>query len=162
MKILLAVDESNFSQAATQALVDEIKPAKAEIRVLTVVDLINYFASDEAAKAYLPNLNEIRRERLKKAGELLDRIASPLRSEGFQVSSGIAEGDTRTRILEIAEQWGADLIVLGSHGRRGLDRALIGSVAEAVARHARCSVQIVRSRANQVPRSEVPGSEGQI
>lgn len=154
MKILLAIDESSFSQAAIQALVDEIKPATAEIRVLTVVDLINYFATDEAAKTYLPNVEEIRRERLKKAGELLDRISSRLRSEGFQVSSGIAEGDARTRILEIAEQWGADLIVLGSHGRRGLDRALIGSVAEGVARHARCSVQIVRSRVNQVPRSQ--------
>lgn len=154
MTILLAIDESSFSQAAVQAVIDEIKPANTEVRVLTVVDLINYFANDDAAKAYLPELEEIRRERLKKAGELLDQITSRLQAEGFQVSGGIAEGDARARILEIADEWGADLIVLGSHGRKGLNRALIGSVSEAVARHARCSVEIVRSRSSQFDHAE--------
>jgi nucleotide-binding universal stress UspA family protein len=49
-------------------------------------------------------------------------------------------------ILDTAKKWGADLIVLGSHGRRGLDRFLLGSVSEAVAIHAACSVQVVRGR----------------
>jgi nucleotide-binding universal stress UspA family protein len=47
-------------------------------------------------------------------------------------------------ILDTAAKWHADLIVIGSHGRKGLDRFLLGSVSEAVARHAPCSVQIVR------------------
>ena len=47
-------------------------------------------------------------------------------------------------ILDEAGQWGADLIFAGSHGRRGLDRFLLGSVSEAVALHAPCSVEVVR------------------
>jgi nucleotide-binding universal stress UspA family protein len=52
-------------------------------------------------------------------------------------------------IVDRAAEWHADLIVLGSHGRHGLDRFLIGSVSEYVARHAPCSVEIVRMPANQ-------------
>lgn len=48
------------------------------------------------------------------------------------------------RDLEQASKWGADLIVLGSHGRKGLKHFLLGSVSETVARHAICSVEIVR------------------
>jgi nucleotide-binding universal stress UspA family protein len=49
-------------------------------------------------------------------------------------------------ILDEVEKWGADLIVLGSHGYRGWRRFLLGSVSHAVATHARCSVEIVRRR----------------
>jgi nucleotide-binding universal stress UspA family protein len=47
-------------------------------------------------------------------------------------------------ILKEAADWGADLIVLGSHGRRGFSRFLLGSVSEAVASHAPCSVEVIR------------------
>jgi nucleotide-binding universal stress UspA family protein len=47
-------------------------------------------------------------------------------------------------ILQDADEWGADLIVCGSHGRRGLSRFLLGSVSEAIATHAKCSVEIIR------------------
>jgi nucleotide-binding universal stress UspA family protein len=54
------------------------------------------------------------------------------------------EGEPRSFILDEAKAWGADLIVLGSHGRQGWDRLLMGSVAESVALHAHCSVEVVR------------------
>jgi nucleotide-binding universal stress UspA family protein len=53
-------------------------------------------------------------------------------------------GDPRSVILDTAKTWQADLIALGSHGRHGLDRFLMGSVAESVAVHAHCSVVVVR------------------
>jgi nucleotide-binding universal stress UspA family protein len=53
-------------------------------------------------------------------------------------------GDPRIHILEHAKHWPADLIALGSHGRRGLDRALMGSVSEAIAIHSACSVEVIR------------------
>jgi nucleotide-binding universal stress UspA family protein len=56
-------------------------------------------------------------------------------------------------ILDDAEKWPADLIVLGSHGLKGLNRFLLGSVSDAVSRHAACSVQVVRVRV-VVDRSE--------
>jgi Universal stress protein family len=52
----------------------------------------------------------------------------------------------KTIILDEATQWGADLIVLGSHGRRGAERFLMGSISEAVAMHAHCSVEVVRMK----------------
>jgi nucleotide-binding universal stress UspA family protein len=56
----------------------------------------------------------------------------------------VEKGDPRAVIVDHAARWNADLIVLGSHGFKGLDRLLIGSVSEAVLRHAPCSVEIVR------------------
>ncbi len=64
MKILLAIDDSRFSEAATQAIIEQIKAEDAEVRVLTVVDLINYFTSEKAAEAYIPNITEVRLARL--------------------------------------------------------------------------------------------------
>lgn len=53
-------------------------------------------------------------------------------------------GNPKAKIIDTAVEWHADLIVLGSHGRTGLERFLTGSVADAVARHAHCSVELVR------------------
>jgi nucleotide-binding universal stress UspA family protein len=53
-------------------------------------------------------------------------------------------GDARQVILDEATDWGADLIVLGSHGYHGIDRLMLGSVSESVAMHARCSVEVIR------------------
>lgn len=146
MKILLAIDDSEFSQAAVRSVIERIRPENVEVAVLTVVDLINYFTSEKAAKAYLPEIDQIRQDRLKKAGELVGRAAHLLEAAGFKVSSEISEGDPKHRILTFAEAWGADLIVLGSHGRRGFERALLGSVSESVVRYARCSVAVVRTQ----------------
>jgi len=146
MKILLAMDDSKYSQEALEAVIERFRPDRAEVRVITVLDLLNYFASEEAAKEYLPEIEQLRRERLKQAEQLLRRAADRLKSAGFQVTTGISEGDPKKRILELAESWDADQIVLGSHGRKGFEHALLGSVSEAVVHHARCSVEIVRKR----------------
>lgn len=61
----------------------------------------------------------------------------------FRVSTEIRAGDARHAILESASEWEPDLTVLGSHGRRGLDRFLLGSVYENVVRQAACSVDVV-------------------
>jgi nucleotide-binding universal stress UspA family protein len=149
MKIVLAIDNSAFSEAAAQAVIDEIKPQNTEVRVLTVVDLLNYFTSEDAAKSYIPQIENIRRERLKTAENLVERIAARLKAAGFKATQAISEGDPRARIVESAEEWGANLIVVGSHGAKGFERALVGSVSEGVARYAKCSVQIVRIASGQ-------------
>jgi len=146
VKILLAIDDSKFSVAAIQSLAERIKPDHAEVRVLTVADLINYFTTEKSAEAHVPHIEEIRASRLRHASELVAKAAKQLQLAGFKTTVGVSEGDPKVRIVEMAEEWGADLIVLGSHGRHGFDRALLGSVAESVARYAKCSVEIVRIR----------------
>jgi nucleotide-binding universal stress UspA family protein len=55
-------------------------------------------------------------------------------------------GDARSCIVDEAKEWGADLIVVGSHGYTGLKRLLLGSVAQSVVTHAPCSVEVVRGK----------------
>jgi nucleotide-binding universal stress UspA family protein len=100
-------------------------------------------APPEMAMGYAPELEEMK----KPAQELVERVAMQLRGAGFKAETAVEVGDVRERILDSASEWRADLIVLGSHGKRGLQRFLLGSVAEFVARHARCSVHIIRTPA---------------
>jgi nucleotide-binding universal stress UspA family protein len=79
-----------------------------------------------------------------RAEDLVGHVAKVIEGAGFSVATVLKEGDAKREILAFAEEWQPDLIVVGSHGRTGADRFLLGSVSEAVARHAGCSVQIVR------------------
>jgi nucleotide-binding universal stress UspA family protein len=87
-----------------------------------------------------------REESFQRAGHLVARIADTFSAAGFTASVSTHATDPRHAIIDAATEWPADLIVMGSHGRRGIDRLLMGSVAEAVVRHAPCSVQIHRVR----------------
>jgi len=104
------------------------------------------------AEAWIPPDNYL--EALEKAGEeearsiiskAVDRITNE-QHDKIRVASEIVKGHPVPAILDAAETWQADLIVVGSHGYRGLTKLLLGSVSQAVASHAKCSVQIVRNR----------------
>jgi nucleotide-binding universal stress UspA family protein len=140
MKVLLAVDDSKFSDAALQAVIAQIPPQGTEVRVLHVVEPITLSSPPQMSPSYTPEL-EIR---VKEGHELVEREVQKLRGAGFNTYGEVQTGDIRGKILDAAVDSRADLIVLGSHGRKGVQRFLLGSVAENVARHAPCSVQIVR------------------
>jgi nucleotide-binding universal stress UspA family protein len=140
MRILLAIDDSRFSVAAANSLVRQFRPENTEVRVLHVVEPIAISEPPQMSRGYSPELED----QLPEARELVDRVSITLSSAGFRVTASVAKGDARSIILEDAKEWHADLIVLGSHGRKGLERFFLGSVSEAVARHAHCSVEIVR------------------
>jgi nucleotide-binding universal stress UspA family protein len=145
MKILLAVDDSKFSEAAAQAMIAQSKPQGTEVRVLHVVDTPSLLLTREAG-TYDPSIEAVWEAQREQGKELIAKTAETLRSHGLNCTAELREGDPKSTILEEAEKWGADLIVLGSHGRKALERFLLGSVSDAVARHARCSVQVVRPR----------------
>lgn len=147
MKILLAIDDSKFSEAAVESLIQEFKPETTEVCVFTVVESLalttpayGYGAGPIFPQDYTDILEKWRKE----ARAMVERTAKTLEASGFKASFVVGEGEARTAILEQADRWRPDLIILGSHGRRGLDRFLLGSVSEGIARHARCSVQIAR------------------
>ena len=83
-----------------------------------------------------------REQSFKKAQELVARVAQQLQAVGFQTTTATPDSDPRHGIIDCAADWKADLIVMGSHERRGLDKLLLGSVAEAVMRRAVMSVSI--------------------
>lgn len=147
MRILLAIDDSKASQAAVQTVIDQFSAGQAEIRVLHVLEALLLAGPPQFSARAVAEVNAIDAERMKVARDFVDEAARALQKAGFKASGMVAEGDIRQRIIEIAEDTGADLIVLGSRGRHGFDRLLLGSVSEAVMRHARCSVEIVRAHA---------------
>jgi nucleotide-binding universal stress UspA family protein len=80
------------------------------------------------------------------AGQLVDTVAGRLGSTGLEARGEVIDGIPRSAIDAYAKEWGADLIIMGSHGHSGLVRFLLGSVAKSVLRRAPCSVEIVRPR----------------
>ena len=140
MKILMGIDDSKSSGDVLRAVVTQFRTENTEVRVLHVLQPIAP-APPQMAAGYAPELDDQK----KPARELVERIAKQLRSAGFKVDAAVQLGDIRESIIDSAAAWGADLIVVGSHGQRGIQRFLLGSVAEFVARHARCSVEIVRT-----------------
>jgi nucleotide-binding universal stress UspA family protein len=137
MKVLLAIDDSKFSEAATRAIIEHMRPEPTEVCVLHVAEM------PVVPYSYV---GPVREENLKLSKELVERAGEQLGKAGYKVQTAVEEeGDPRYKIIDRAASWKADVIVLGSHGRKGLDRFLMGSVAESVVRHARCSVLVVRS-----------------
>jgi nucleotide-binding universal stress UspA family protein len=144
MKILLAIDDSKFSKAAVERVIQQARPHDTEIRVLHVLEPPSPLAA-RATPGYDPAFDAEWWEKEKeRAQTLVEETAALLRSKGLKATAAVEEGHTKSKILDTANGWHADLIVLGSHGRTGLERFLIGSVSEGVARHAECSVEIVR------------------
>ncbi len=144
MKILLPIDDSAFSALAIQSLTQQARPKGTEVLVLHVVDVL---ATLSMYDSYGPaiNIEAIEEDREKRAEEVVKAAAQTIRDTGFTVTTRVERGDPKRSIVEIATEWGADLIIIGSHGRKGVDRFLLGGVSEAVSRHAHCSVLIVRS-----------------
>jgi nucleotide-binding universal stress UspA family protein len=146
MKILLAIDDSKFSQAAVQSVVARACSPGTEVRVLHVVEPPSLLLGREMT-AYDPEFEAVWKARREQAKALVTKASEILRKSGLNVTTALQEGDPKSQIIDIAKEWHADLIVLGSHGWKGLNRFLMGSVSEAVVRHAHCSVEVVRIQA---------------
>lgn len=144
MKILLAIDDSKCSQAAAEAVAAQFSPQGNEVHVLHVVEPLMMLPYFDGGEFYTRQLEALEKEEFRRGKELVAQAEKSLRERGYRAASSVEEGDPRAVIVDHAEEWKADLIVVGSHGRRGLDRLLLGSVSEYVAHHARCSVEIVR------------------
>lgn len=149
MKLLLAIDDSKFSEAVIHAAVAQRDPASTEIMVLHVLDWSDLMPSPFPVVGAQPmysstELESIIKSTTARAHELVRTVVDRLRSAKFEAQASVREGNPKSVILDCAAEWKADLIIVGSHGRRGVSRFLLGSVSEAVARHAHCSVEIAR------------------
>ena len=143
MKIVLAIDGSKFSEAAAQAVITQRRPDSTEIQVLHVVEPPSLLVAREMG-GYDRALDAVWEQETKQAQALVTKVADELRSKGLKVTTTVEQGDPKSKIIDAASKWHADLIVVGSHGHKGLEHFLLGSVSDAVARHAGCSVEIVR------------------
>ena len=150
MKILLAVDGSESSDSAVESVLQRWDPSQCAVLVLHAVDALKLMPTPTAvvvAPFMIQDYFGLRKQWIEEGEKLVARTATQLKDAGFRVIPRVEEGDAKKVILDSAEQWKADLILLGSHGRHGVDRLLLGSVSEAVARSSPCSVEIVRAPA---------------
>jgi nucleotide-binding universal stress UspA family protein len=144
MRILLPVDGSSASQEAINEVARRPWPTPSSIRVISVVQPYVPAATEFVPGALAPQDLLDRQEA--DAERVADRTANRLEQTGLSVDTAVRRGDPRTAIVDEAGEWGADLIVMGSHGHTGLKRLLLGSVAQAVVAHAPCSVEVARPR----------------
>jgi nucleotide-binding universal stress UspA family protein len=144
MKILLAVDGSPHSQDAAEEVARRPWPSNSTIRVLAVIQPYAPPATEFVLAA--ATLEDMRRQQAQEADLLTSRVAATLKGASISTETVVREGDPRSAIVEEASEWGSDLIVVGSHGRTGVKRWLLGSVANGVVSHAPCSVEVVRTR----------------
>jgi nucleotide-binding universal stress UspA family protein len=147
MKILLGVDDSRFSQEAVQSVIQQVRPRGTRIYVVHAIEPISGYFSAEYFPHLVSQAENVEQDRLKHASALVEKVCAKLRKAGLRASHSVLRGDARRVLLDEAAKWKPDLIVVGSHGLKGLNRLLMGSVSEAVVRHAACSVQVVRVQA---------------
>jgi nucleotide-binding universal stress UspA family protein len=154
MKVLLATDGTECSLAAARSVAARPWPAGTVFKVVGVEEIVALetpMAASALASIYPASLlEELLEEAHTRAVNAVEGTRKILETARLKVldHQPILAGDPRTTILDLAQAWRANLVVLGSHGRRGLDRLLMGSVAESVAVHAHCSVEVIRPRSS--------------
>ena len=150
MKILIATDGSRFGQAAIDAAADIIKqPDEAQVKIVTVVEPAAFNEIEtliESTEELADSSNPAARQADAVGKQSADDFRKKFPASKIDVSNEVLGGPAARVIVERAEEWDADLIVVGSHGYGFWKRAWLGSVSDRVARHATCSVLIVRQK----------------
>jgi nucleotide-binding universal stress UspA family protein len=147
MRILVAIDGSAPSQEAIEEVARRPWPSASTVRILCVIQPYTPPATEVVLAG--ATLDEIRARQATEADGLTRQARERLAASGLSVETAVREGDARTTIIDVADEWQADLIVVGSHGRTGLKRLFLGSVAQSVVAHAHCSVEVVRRRPSE-------------
>jgi nucleotide-binding universal stress UspA family protein len=138
-KILIPIDGSDYSMRAAEYGISVAKMLHAEITIVYVIDIV---ALDQIARS--PDKENVENE-LKGDGErYLKYVQGVAQNEGVKASLLLAKGRPYEQIVHLAKGLKIDLIVLGSYGRRGPERILMGSVAERVIEYSTCPVLVVR------------------
>jgi len=134
-RILLATDGSKFSNVATERAIDFAKSYGGILIIVSVVDVpAEYYG--EAPEAW-DNL-------VTKARGYVEKARQQAEASGVKAEAYVKEAETYQAIIGLAEEKKADTVIMGSHGRTGLKRLLMGSVTEKVIGHSPCPVLVVR------------------
>jgi nucleotide-binding universal stress UspA family protein len=151
-KILLATDGSSEAELAAGTAVDLGQQTNSELHVIHVWDIATtallYAEATDTEGVELPDPileEDLERSAEQRGREVLDEEVERVRSAGGTVAQAhLMMGEAARVIIHLAEELGAGLVVMGSRGRGGIRRALMGSVSDSVVRHAHCPVLVVR------------------
>jgi nucleotide-binding universal stress UspA family protein len=133
--IMLATDGSKYSISATDKAIDIAHSYGGEVRAVSVVDVTEEFQT-EAPEAV---------DRLVAGAKgFVEEVRKKAETQGVRIEPLVREGETYKVITELAKKFASDIIVMGSHGRTGIKRLLMGSVTEKVLGYAPCPVLVIR------------------
>lgn len=144
MNVLIGVDDSPFSRDALEYVKRSSWPADTEFVVASASPPV-WIAPGEAVAG--DAIAELNRQQERYHQETAEKGAATLQSAKLRAVARCLPGDPRHALLDEARRIHAELIVVGSHGRSGVARLLLGSVASHVVSHAPCSVLVVRTPA---------------
>jgi nucleotide-binding universal stress UspA family protein len=139
-KILITVDDDPIAAHAAEIGVDLARSVGGEVAFVHAIDPSLLVSPESGVGA-----DELATHAQQEAARLMADFRARLPA-GTGALQFIRPGNAGTEIVKAAREWPADLIVIGSHGRRGFRRAVLGSVAEAVMRNASCPVLVVRAK----------------
>jgi len=151
-RILYATDFSPISEPAWDSAKQFGRLFGAEVVLLHVVPPLPVLPT----KGNLPELyDELIQSARREAEAGFDRLLASVAGSGINVRIHLEDGPPAQRILEVAAKEAADLLIVGTHGRTGLSRAIFGSVADRLVRQAPCPVLTVQPTLREVPRTEI-------
>jgi nucleotide-binding universal stress UspA family protein len=142
LKVLLAFEEESCSEEAVREVGSRTWEVGTTVRVLHAVGKFVPPAQELWYDAG-GDLEQARREIKDRSAEAVERACDWLRGRGLNAEAVLRDGEPGPVILEEAEQWGADLIVIGTRSHTGLRRILEGSVSQFIVDHASCPVEVV-------------------
>ncbi len=150
-KILVTHDGSTLASKALPHAVSLVKAYNAELVVLHVIDsvvkLLPAITITPATIGTQGILEDLAKQERKAAKNVLKHIKLQLDKAGItDVTVSIEEGDARDKIVQVANRHACDLIVMSTHGRSGIKRALLGSIADDVVKNAPCPVLLVKAK----------------
>lgn len=143
MKVLVATDGSEYSQRALARLSEFLPPSTSEVLLALVMPSPDAGALGLIGPPYIDYATLADQMRTE-AQRILSSSAQILESQGLKPRQIFREGDPANEILDLARDEGVGLIVVGSHGRKGVRRFLLGSVSMRIVTHAPCSVLVVK------------------
>jgi nucleotide-binding universal stress UspA family protein len=157
MRVLVATDGSADARTAARWLADLPLPADASALAVAVVDL-------PPAPLDVPTVADFKRALLDEGRQAADEVVALLKDRFRSLEARAVAGDPREEIVRLAQEWSADLVVVGARGMGSIATALLGSVSLAAARHAPCPVLVVRPNPRPLRSVAVAldGSEGAL
>lgn len=143
--ILVGIDGSNTSALALQEAIKIAKEQSGRLRLVHVIDVFPFTTPDTG----LIEDTQLEEALFKAGQDIIEAARDEVQKAGVGVETALPQNlnhEIGMVIVEEAKRWGADLIVVGTHGRRGIQHLVLGSVAERVARAATCPLLLVPSR----------------
>ena len=146
MKVLIAVDDSPYSEAVVDSAVKRNWPEKTQFLILTVLEPIPLDTKNQKEmRALIEEGTEKRRNTAKALVETVsDKLKKQLPASAGKVEATVKEGSPKKEIVESAIEFGADRILIGAQGHGTCAHNLLGEVSRVVAATAHCSVEIIR------------------